>query len=158
MPSTLTIRLIALAVIVSVLGGLVYAWNNKEKLLCDLKTEVVVNKIESGSLKDTIKKDGIAKVIESDVRSDLSNKTITLSDKQDSLKDNVSKKEKDVINKYTDLKIKKIKENIQPKMVEDTSEKDTELSTIRINGLWDQYCTDSQEHEKCKPISQEIKQ
>jgi len=162
--ATLKLKLVIGAIVIAIIAAGVLAWNNKNKTIDKLKEVVVADKIEKGSMVDTIAKKEISEKIDEKINTQVATDTSKVESDQQSIRDKMIS---DISNIEKNRQIKKvtvpssptltnIKIPVNPNTVtnqpteSDTTIEDTQTSTVMIDAMWDSYCTGVPNSTKCK--------
>lgn len=142
MSPLLKLRLFSIFVVLAVIGIFVYSYISRGDKIDILKKTTVVQQVANDTLTKTIQIDTKIEKVNNELRVKVAKKVAAIDKSHDEV---VSKVEKEIVAIDTEY-------NLIPtvKTQEQIDAHDTEISTVLINGLWDQYCATMNTDSQCK--------
>jgi 23S rRNA maturation mini-RNase III len=133
------LELILGAIVLAFVGYFVFNYFHKDKVIDQLKTTVIRQKVEDAGLKDQVKNQQASAVIAEAVTTQVKKDAQALQEKGKA------------IQKKTDTKVAVAEKHYQqlPPTPENTAAEDAATSKAIIDGMWETYCTVKPEAPEC---------
>lgn len=140
------LKLIIGGIVIALLAGGWFAWEARGSKIDALKKDVIIAKVENGSLKDTADTTAKSGAITEKINTAIAVDAKVIEKKHDKIANKVEAKV-DAIDKIFDA---------LPKTPENKVQQDQQTSVALIDGLWESYCTAAPGATECaapKPIA-----
>ena len=160
--ASLQAKLIVIAIIGTIIAGLVFTIKYQHSENIKLNKEVAVDKVVNKELTNTVETDTKVNKINNDINLQLDTDIKKTVVDQDNIKNDMDSKVKAIENKYSSIKVDTVKNkstsnttanlinpNIKQVISSVEEQKVREISEVRIDGLWLAFCNASPDNQQC---------